>query len=162
MIDSNASFGSPASTPDHVGRVGYGDGSKPVAVPDVPHKTEAERAQAQLGKLPKPTGYRILILPYTQPAKSKGGIMLTADTIQQEQLATTVGYVVAVGDDAYKDEKKFKTHWCKEGDYVLFGRYAGAKIMMQGEDNDNLPMRLLNDDEILAVIDNPNDYVGVL
>jgi len=126
-------------------------------------RTSEEILEPQLTKLPQPTGYRILLLPYTLKAKTKGGIILTGDTIQQEQLATTVAYVVDMGPDAYGDTAKFPDGpWCKKGDYVLFGRYAGAKITMNGGETGNLPLRLLNDDEILAVISNPEDYVGTL
>jgi len=121
-----------------------------------------ERAKSQLDKLPRPTGYRILIVPYTQPATSKGGILLADSTLKTEELATTIGYVVALGPDAYGDPVKFpEGAWCKTGDYIMFGRYAGARITMQGADKDDLRLRLINDDEILAVIDNPEDYVGV-
>ena len=121
-----------------------------------------ERAKSQLDKLPRPTGYRILIVPYTQPTASKGGILLAESTLKTEELATTIGYVAALGPDAYKDGAKFpEGAWCKTGDYIMFGRYAGARIVMQGADNDDLPLRLINDDEILAVVDNPEDYVGV-
>jgi len=120
-----------------------------------------EREESELDKLPVPTGYRLLILPYTPPNTSKGGILLANETVRQEELATFVGYVVSVGPDAYKDTSKFPGGaWCKSGDYILFGKYAGAKLTMKGDDG-NLPMRLLNDDEVLAVIDNPEDYVGV-
>jgi len=120
-----------------------------------------EREQSQLDKLPKPTGYRILVLPYTPPNTSRGGIILANETVRQEELATFIGYVVETGPDAYNDASKFPGGaWCKKGDYIMFGKYAGAKLTMKGEDG-NLPMRLLNDDEVLAVVTNPEDYVGV-
>lgn len=120
-----------------------------------------ERDESELSKLPQPTGYRILILPYIPPNTSKGGIILANETVKQEELATTVGYVVGLGPDAYVDPMKYpEGAWCKKGDYILFGKYAGAKITMKCEEGP-LPMRLLNDDEVLAVIDNPEDYVGV-
>ena len=127
--------------------------------PEIPRE---EKAKSQLDKLPKPTGYRILIVPYSYPRTSKGGILLADSTLKTEELATTVGYVVALGPDAYSDASRYpEGPWCKAGDYVLFGRYAGARIVMAGEDNDDLPLRLLNDDEVLAVIENPEDYVGI-
>jgi len=101
--------------------------------------------------LPRPTGYRILILPFSQSAVTKGGIHLAKATVDKERLATVVGYVVATGPDAYSDAHKFpEGPWCKEGDWVIFGRYAGARFQIEGGD-----MRLLNDDEILATIDDP-------
>jgi co-chaperonin GroES (HSP10) len=101
--------------------------------------------------LPRPTGYRILILPFTQSSITKGGIHLAKQTVDKERLSTVVGYVVAMGADAYSDPHKFPDGpWCKEGDWVIFGRYAGARFQIEGGD-----MRILNDDEILACIDDP-------
>ena len=101
--------------------------------------------------LPRPTGYRILILPFTLPEVTKGGIHIAKATLDKERLATVVGYVVAMGPDAYGDMNKFpEGAWCKEGDWVIFGRYAGARFQIEGGD-----MRLLNDDEILATIGDP-------
>ena len=111
----------------------------------------AENIDSHASSLPRPTGYRILILPFTQSAVTKGGIHLAKSTVDKERLATVVGYVVAMGPDAYSDMHKFpEGAWCKEGDWVIFGRYAGARFQIEGGD-----MRLLNDDEILACIDDP-------
>jgi co-chaperonin GroES (HSP10) len=110
-----------------------------------------ENLEAHAESLPRPTGYRILILPFTQSTVTKGGIHLAKATVDKERLATVVGYVVAAGPDAYSDPHKFPDGaWCKEGDWVIFGRYAGARFQIEGGD-----MRLLNDDEILATIDDP-------
>jgi co-chaperonin GroES (HSP10) len=110
-----------------------------------------ENIDSHASSLPRPTGYRILILPFTQSSVTKGGIHLAKQTVDKERLATVVGYVVATGPDAYSDPHKFpEGAWCKEGDWVIFGRYAGARFQIEGGD-----MRLLNDDEILACIDDP-------
>ena len=104
-------------------------------------------------KLPQPTGYRMLILPFSRKAKTKGGIYLANETLEKERISTNVGFVVSLGPDAYKDTNKFpEGAWCKERDWVIFGRYAGARLKIEGGE-----LRLLNDDEILAVIDNPED-----
>ena len=110
-----------------------------------------ENLDSHAESLPRPTGYRILILPFTASTVTKGGIHLAKATVDKERLATVVGYVVALGPDAYSDPHKFpEGAWCKEGDWVIFGRYAGARFQIEGGD-----MRLLNDDEILACIDDP-------
>ena len=107
-------------------------------------------------KLPNPTGYRILLLPFTPGKVTKGGIHLAKETVDKEQLSTVVGYVVRLGPDAYKDPHKYpEGAWCSEGDWVIFGRYAGARIQIEGGN-----LRLLNDDEILAVINNPEDILA--
>ena len=115
-----------------------------------------ETLDSHTEKLPHPTGYRILILPFAPPSVTKSGIHLAKQTVDRESLATVVGYVVRLGPDAYGDENKFPDGaWCQEGDWVIFGRYAGARFKIEGGD-----MRLLNDDEILAVIDNPEDILS--
>ena len=107
-----------------------------------------ETVKNQKELLPQPTGYRVLILPRGRDPVTKGGIQLAKETIDRDSVASVVGYVVALGPDAYKDQKKFPYGpWCKEGDWILFGRYAGARFGIEGGE-----MRLLNDDEILAVL----------
>ena len=116
-----------------------------------PEKIEED--ESLIGQLPTPTGYRIMILPFSRKQKTKGGIWLADSTLEQERIGTNVGYVVSLGPDAYKDEHKFPAGaWCKPKDWVIFGRYAGARIKIEGGE-----LRLLNDDDILAVVDNPED-----
>ena len=124
--------------------------------PQEPKETlTPENIQSQLEKLPMPTGYRVLILPFTPPETPKGGSMLAKQTLDKERIATVVGVVVRLGPDAYSDKEKFpEGPWCKEMDWVIFGRYAGARFNIQGGD-----MRLLNDDEILAVVNKPEDIL---
>ena len=106
-------------------------------------------------KLPRPTGWRILILPYLGAERTKGGVILSDQTREREQLATVCGYVVATGPDAYGDTNKFpEGPWCKKGDWVIFARYAGSRLKIDGGD-----LRLLNDDEILAIIQDPTDIL---
>ena len=131
--------------PDRV--LNFGD-SKPQDVKEPIDPTEIE--ESQLDQLPKPTGYRILIMPFQGKRKTNGGIVLTDETVERERLATVVGYVLSVGEDAYKDESRFKSAWCKEGDWILFGRYAGAKIPIEGGE-----VRILNDDEVIATVETP-------
>ena len=115
----------------------------------------SENYETHSEKLPNPTGYRLLILPFSPPEKTKGGIMLAKQTLDKERIATVVGLVVRKGPDAYSDKDKFpEGAWCDEGDWVIFGRYAGARFNIDGGD-----MRLLNDDEILAVVNNPEDIL---
>ena len=92
-----------------------------------PEKLE-EDASLQ-AKLPTPTGYRILILPFVPGKVTRGGIHLAKQTVDKERLATVVGYVVRLGPDAYKDNRKFpEGPWCQEGDWIIFGRYAGCLL----------------------------------
>ena len=123
---------------------------------DIYTPESVEKNEDLLNQLPIPTGYRILILPFSRKQKTKGGIYLADSTLEKERIGTNVGYVVSLGSDAYKDENKFPAGaWCKEKDWVIFGRYAGARIKIEGGD-----LRLLNDDDILAVVSNPEDVTS--
>ena len=106
-------------------------------------------------KLPHPTGWRILVLPFKINEKTKGGIIMGQDTIEKQQVASQCGNVLAMGPDCYHDKDRFKDGpWWKVGDWVMFARYAGSRIKIEGGE-----VRLLNDDEILATIKNPEDIL---
>ena len=106
-------------------------------------------------RLPKPTGWRILVMPYRRKEKTKKGIILPDQALEKEHVATVCAYVLEVGPDAYMDKEKFpEGPWCKKGDWIIFGRYAGARIKI-----DDGELRLLNDDEILATIQKPEDIL---
>jgi co-chaperonin GroES (HSP10) len=85
-----------------------------------------------LERMPQPTGWRILVLPYRGKGITEGGILLTKGTIEKETLATVVAYVVAMGPDCYQDAKRFKDqkHWCEKGQWILIGRYAGSRFKL--------------------------------
>ena len=106
-------------------------------------------------RLPQPTGWRILVMPYRRKEKTKKGIILPDQALEKEHVATVCAYVLEVGPDAYNDKEKFpEGPWCKKGDWIIFGRYAGARIKI-----DDGELRLLNDDEILATIQKPEDIL---
>ena len=108
--------------------------------------------------LPKPTGWRILVLPYKAKEKTKGGIILSDKTVTESQIATNCGLVMDIGPDAYNDKDKFPNGpWCKKKDWVLFARYAGSRIYIDGGE-----IRVLNDDEILGTIEDPEDILHAL
>ena len=111
-----------------------------------------------LERMPQPTGWRILVLPYKGKGVTDGGILLTKETIEKETLATVVAYVVAMGPDCYQDVKRFKDqrHWCEKGQWVLIGRYAGSRFKLA----DDSEVRIINDDEVIATILNPDDIVS--
>ena len=79
-------------------------------------------------KLPKPTGWRMLVLPFKMPEKTRGGLYLGQDTLERQQVASTCGLVLAMGPHCYDKEKFPEGPWCKKGDWVIFARYAGSRI----------------------------------
>ena len=111
-------------------------------------KTETE---ADVVKLPVPAGWRLLIMPYEPPSTTKGGIEIPDLVLERERLATVVGCVLAIGPDAYSDEKRYPNGpWCKKNDWVIFARYAGSRLKIEGGE-----LRILNEDEGLGTIDDP-------
>lgn len=110
-------------------------------------------------RLPQPTGWRILVMPYQGRAKTEGGIVLPGQVREREALATVVAYVLKIGPLAYKDPGKFgpdSDPWCKEGEWVCIGRYAGSRFKIEGGE-----VRIINDDEVIAGILNPDDIMSV-
>ena len=108
-------------------------------------------------RMPTPSGWRMLVIPYIGKRTSKGGIHLTKETVDRESLATVVAYVVKKGLLCYSDKEKYgETPWCEEGDWVLIGRYAGARFKLDDGDE----VRIINDDEVIGTILNPDDIVS--
>ena len=111
---------------------------------------------ALIDRMPQPTGWRILILPYKGKAKTESGIFLPDEVQDKKQISTQVGYVLRVGPLAYKDTEKFPSGaWCQEKQWVMFARYAGSRFQIDGGE-----VRILNDDEILATISDPEDIIS--
>ena len=114
-----------------------------------------KKSKKEEAKIPKPTGWRIMVLPFKMKDKTKGGLVLAETTDERQQVASQVGLVMAMGPDCYKDKERYpEGPWCKEKDWVMFARYAGSRIKIDGGE-----MRLLNDDEVLATIDSPEDIL---
>ena len=108
-------------------------------------------------RLPQPTGWRVLILPFRGAAQTKGNVFLPDEYVERQSLATVVAYVLAVGPDAYADKNKFPAGpWCKKGQWVMIGRYAGARFRIEGGE-----VRIINDDEVIATIADPADVLSV-
>ena len=108
-------------------------------------------------ELPEPSGYRILVLPFTPKTKTKGGILFSQETLDRARIATTCGYVLKMGDLAYTDKDKFGDPWCKKGDWVIFARYAGSRLPIEGGE-----VRILNDDEVLGTIKDPESILHLI
>ena len=106
-------------------------------------------------ELPIPSGWRLLVLPFTPKEKTKGGIIIAQEALDKARIATNCGYVVKIGPMAYGDKEKFPTGpWCKEKDWVIFARYAGSRLPIEGGE-----VRLLNDDEVLGTIKDPESVL---
>ena len=129
---------------------------------ELPDKTlvglkPTEKKSEEIGKIPKPTGWRILVLPFKQKEKTKGGILFSQESLDKARIATTCGYVLKMGDLAYKDKEKFNEPWCKKGDWVIFARYAGSRLPIEGGE-----VRILNDDEVLGTVKDPESLLHLI
>ena len=116
---------------------------------------EKEKTETDSKKLPVPVGWRLLIMPYESPSTTKGGIEIPDHVLERERLATVVGCVLAIGPDAYSDKERYPNGaWCKKNDWVIFARYAGSRLKIEGGE-----LRILNEDEVLGTIDDPTYLV---
>ena len=112
-----------------------------------------------LERLPQPTGWRVLVMPYQGKAKTASGLYIPDEVRERESVATTVAYVMKLGPLAYKDPDKFGTDcepWCEEGQWVCIGRYSGSRFKIDGGE-----VRIINDDEVIATILEPDDIKQV-
>lgn len=102
-------------------------------------------------QLPKPVGYKMLIaLPKIEDTY-ESGLVKAEKTMYYEQVLSVVGVVLDMGEQAYKDQDRYPTGpWCKVGDFVMFRSNSGTRFKVDG-----VEYRLINDDSIEAVVDDP-------
>lgn len=102
-------------------------------------------------QMPEPSGYRMLCAIPEMEEKFESGLIKADMTRQNEEVLTTVLFVLKQGPDCYKDKDKFPTGpWCKEGDFVLVRPHAGSRLVIHG-----VEMRIINDDSVEAVVQDP-------
>ena len=114
---------------------------------------EEDAAQKDLDALiPTPVGYRVLIALPNVEETFAGGIAKAAKTLHEEYILSTIGLVLDMGEQAYADKERFPTGpWCKQGDYVMFRANTGTRFKVVIQE-----FRLMNDDSIEAVADDPS------
>ena len=115
----------------------------PIVAPVVP---ESETIRGVL----EPVGYRILVRIPNLEAQMKewGNLHMPESTRALEEAAQLTAQVIAMGPDAYKDEKKFPTGaWCKVGDDIIMRAYSGTRFDVRGT-----LYALINDDTVQGVV----------
>ena len=113
---------------------------------------------AMSGEVPKlsddapiPVGYKMLVAPIKVDNKTKSGLYIPDETADRESIATIVALVIKQGPDCYKDQTRFPSGpYCKDGDFIILKSYSGTRINV-GE----CEVRLINDDSVEAVINDP-------
>lgn len=110
-----------------------------------------DTAEKKAKQLPEPSGYRILCAIPEIEGKFDSGILKADLTMHHEELLTTILFVVKLGPDCYRDEKRFPSGpWCAEGDFVLVRPHAGTRIKIHGRE-----FRIINDDSVEGVVEDP-------
>jgi chaperonin GroES len=92
----------------------------------------------------RPLGDRILVKRIKEEEKTKGGIIIP-DTAKEKPQE---GKVVAVGKGKTTEEGKLIAPDVKAGDRILFGKYSGSEVKLEGEDH-----LILREDDILGVLE---------
>lgn len=121
------------------------DPSGPVSV--LPGTPEEKARQ-----VPDPVTYHLLcVLPDIEEEYGDTGLIKAGQTMHFEELLSPVLFVVKMGPDAYKDEKRFPNGAsCKVGDFVLVRPNTGTRIKIHGKE-----FRIINDDSVEAVVQDP-------
>jgi len=110
-----------------------------------------KEAEQKATQLPKPQGYRILCaIPEAEEAFDSG-IIKSDETRRNDELLTTVLFVVDLGPDCYADKVRFPNGpWCKKGDFILVRPNAGTRLVIHDRE-----FRIINDDSVEAVVEDP-------
>jgi co-chaperonin GroES (HSP10) len=111
-----------------------------------------QQSTEQRGKfMPDPVGYKMLLILPEQEQAYESGILKADSTRYGDEVASVVAFVAKQGPDCYKDAAKFPSGpWCQVGDFVIIRPYSGTRIVVHGKE-----MRLINDDAIEGVVDDP-------
>ena len=92
----------------------------------------------------RPLGDRVLIKRVEEEAKTKGGIIIP-DTAKEKPQE---GKVIAVGPGARDDNGKVQPLDVKKGDLILFGKWSGTEVKIDGED-----LLIMKESDILGVVE---------
>jgi len=122
------------------------DLTQAVDLSNILDKTQEQKAT----QLPRPSGWKILCAIPEKEKEFESGIAKSDETIRNEELLTTVLFVVAMGPDCYTDKTRYSTPWCKVGDFVLVRPNAGARLIIHGKE-----FRMINEDTVEGVVEDP-------
>lgn len=125
--------------------------------PAPPMITVADFIESLPEEVPDPVGHKILLAVFDPPEQTRGGIIKPDDLRSRERYASQAGLVLALGPDAYKDEKRFPNgQWCRESQWVVFAKYTGGRLNVTKKDSrDTISLLFLDDDQILGTVPHP-------
>jgi co-chaperonin GroES (HSP10) len=123
------------------------DLTQAVDLSNILDKTQEQKAT----QLPKPSGWKILCAIPEKEREYESGIVKSDETIRNEELLTTVLFVVALGPDCYTDKTRYPSGpWCKVGDFILVRPNAGSRMVIHGRE-----FRMINEDSVEGVVEDP-------
>jgi len=99
----------------------------------------------------RPLHDRVIVRRIEEGEQVRGGIIIP-DTAKEKPQE---GEVIAVGEGKYKDDGSRQTLDVKAGDRVLFGKYSGSEIKIDGEE-----FLIMREDEILGIIERAGAAAG--
>ncbi len=113
--------------------------------------TLPQSAEEKARQVPDPSTYHLLCVLPEIDENYESGLVKAGQTIHYEEVLSPVLFVVKLGPDAYKDEKRFPSGpSCKVGDFVLVRPNTGTRIKIHGKE-----FRIINDDSVEAVVQDP-------
>ena len=102
-------------------------------------------------QIPEPATYHLLCMLPEAKEEYEGGLLKASQTMQYEELLSSVLFVAKIGPDAFKDEKRFPSGpSCKVGDFVVVRPNTGTRMKIHGTE-----WRIINDDSVEAVVEDP-------
>jgi co-chaperonin GroES (HSP10) len=108
-------------------------------------------AEEKARQIPDPATFHLLCVLPDAEEEYESGLIKSSQTMHFEEVLSPVLFVVKLGPDAYKDEKRFPSGpSCKEGDFVLVRPNTGTRIKIHGKE-----FRIINDDSVEAVVQDP-------
>ena len=108
-------------------------------------------AEEKARQIPDPVSFHLLCVLPDAEEEYESGLIKSSQTMHFEEVLSPVLFVVKLGPDAYKDEKRFPSGpSCKEGDFVLVRPNTGTRIKIHGKE-----FRIINDDSVEAVVQDP-------
>lgn len=110
-----------------------------------------ETAEEKAKQLPEPKTYHLLCAVPKAEEETAGGIIKSAQSIHFEEVMSPVLFVISMGPDAYRDEKRFPSGpSCKVGDFVLVRPNTGTRLKVHSQE-----FRIITDDSVEAVVEDP-------
>lgn len=105
--------------------------------------------------LPVPRGWKILVEKIKPKEKTAGGILLPDQSREAESYLSICAKVVSIGPMAWCDRDTGQPWtggaWAKEGDWIIIPKFTQFKMEIDGNE-----YRFINDDEIIATVDDPS------